>query len=89
MKAIITVLGKDTIGIVHKVSEVCVSLNANILEVKQSILDDIFAMIMYIDISKINCEFTLMVDELKKLGEQNGLYIHVMHEDILKYVNKI
>lgn len=89
MKAIITVLGKDTIGIVHKVSEICASDNANILEVKQSVLDDIFAMIMYIDITKLNCDFTIMVDKLKKLGQDNNLYIHTMHEDILKYVNKI
>jgi len=89
MKAIITVLGKDTVGIVHKVSELCYNENINILEVKQSILDDIFAMIMYINITNLKSEFSSVVDRLKKLGNDNNLYIHTMHEDILKYVNKI
>ena len=54
MRAVITVIGKDTVGILAKVSGICAKYNANIIEVTQSVLQDLFCMIMLADISKIN-----------------------------------
>ena len=54
MKAVITVIGKDTVGILTKVSGICTEYNANVIEVTQSVLQDMFAMIMLVDIS-IQC----------------------------------
>ena len=51
MRAVITVIGKDNVGILHKVSGVCAEYHANVLEVTQSVLQDMFAMIMMVDIT--------------------------------------
>ncbi|WRS27670.1 ACT domain-containing protein [Oscillospiraceae bacterium MB08-C2-2] len=89
MKAVVTVIGKDMIGILAKVSTQCAESNANVLEVTQSILQDLFAMIMLIDISNLNCEFGELSDKLKKNGEKMGLSISVMHEDIFESMHRI
>ena len=56
MRAVITVIGHDNVGILNKVSGVCAKYQANVLEVTQSVLQDMFAMIMLVDISKMNDE---------------------------------
>ena len=89
MRAVITVIGKDNVGILHQVSGVCAKYQANVLEVTQSVLQDMFAMIMLVDISKINQEFSVMSDELSQLGEELGLSIHTMHEDIFNSMHRI
>ncbi len=89
MKAVITVIGKDMVGILAKVSAVCSDKNANVLDVTQTIMEDLFAMIMMIDAGKLNVEFRDFGDELKALGENMGLSINVMHEDIFNSMHKI
>lgn len=87
MKAVITVIGKDMVGILAKVSSTCAEVNANVVEVTQSILQDYFAMIMLIDIENMSCD----LDTLKKsLGETlPSMQIHVMHEDIFNSMHRI
>ncbi len=89
MKAVITVIGKDMVGILAKVSTVCTDKNANVLDVTQTIMDDLFAMIMMIDAGKLNVEFKDFASELKKIGEDMGLSINVMQEDIFNSMHKI
>lgn len=89
MRAVVTVIGKDTVGILAKVSGICSSYNANVIEVTQSVLQDMFAMIMLVDISKLNSDFTALSDEMKKLGTELGLSIHTMHEDIFNSMHRI
>lgn len=89
MKAVITVLGKDMVGILAKVSSVCAEKNVNVIEVTQSIMQDMFAMIMMVDVSASTIPFADLADELVKLGESMGLKIHVMHEDIFNSMHKI
>ncbi|MBR3920549.1 MAG: ACT domain-containing protein [Oscillospiraceae bacterium] len=88
-KAIITVIGKDTVGILAKVSTICAEYNGNVIEVTQSVLQDMFAMIMMVDISDLNVEFTVLADRMTKLGEELGLSIHTMHEDIFDAMHRI
>ena len=78
MRAVITVIGKDTVGILHKVSGICARHNVNVVEVTQSVLQDMFAMIMMVDISGMTA-----------LGKSEGLAIHCMHEDIFNSMHKI
>jgi len=87
MRAVITVLGKDKVGILAKVTTTCADANANVLEVNQSILQEFFAMVMLIDISKMNCE----LDALKENLTNNvaDMTIHVMHEDIFNSMHRI
>ena len=89
MRAVITVIGKDMVGILAKVSNLCYSKNANIIEVTQSVLQDMFAMIMLADISKLTCEFRELSAQMQTLGEELSLSIHVMHEDIFDSMHKI
>ena len=67
MRAIITVVGKDMVGILAKVSNLCADCNVNILEVTQSILQDMFCMIMLADTSQSNVDFTQFADMLSNI----------------------
>ena len=89
MRSIITVVGKDTVGILASVSELCAKHEVNIIEVSQSILQEMFCMIMLVDVSKCNVEFTAFADEAEKLGEDKSLNIDVMHEDIFNSMHRI
>ena len=89
MRAVITVIGKDNVGILHQVSGVCAKYQANVLEVTQSVLQDMFAIIMMVDITAMTTDFTQLSDELNSLGETLGLSIHAMHEDIFNAMHRI
>lgn len=89
MRAVVTVIGKDTVGILTKVSGICTEYNANVIEVTQSVLQDMFAMIMLVDISKLNSDFTVLADRMIELGKELGLSIHTMHEDIFNSMHRI
>ena len=89
MRAVVTVIGKDTVGILHKVSGICAEFNVNVIEVTQSVLQDMFAMIMLVDISDINADFSKLVDSMDSLGQKLGLSIHTMHEDIFNSMHRI
>ena len=89
MKAVITVVGHDSKGIIAKVSAGCAEAGANIVEISQSVLKEYFAMIMLIDISDLSVPFTEFVDSMRAMGEANQLDIRTMHEDIFKSMHKI
>ena len=89
MRAVITVIGKDNVGILAKVSSVCAKYNANVTEVTQSVLQDLFAMIMLVDISQLNTDFAKLADEMAALGDELKLSIHTMHEDIFNSMHEI
>lgn len=89
MRAVITVIGKDAVGILAKVSSICAENNANVTEVTQSVLQDMFAMIMLVDITRLSGSFSELQDKLTALGESMGLQIHTMHEDIFNTMHTI
>jgi ACT domain-containing protein len=89
MRAVITVIGKDMVGILAHVSTICAENGVNVIEVTQSVMQDLFAMIMMVDISKSTIPFDELVDELTKIGTDMGLTIHVMHEDIFNSMHRI
>ena len=89
MRAVITVVGKDAVGILAKVAKHCSDHKINVIEVTQSILQDMFAMIMMVDVTACDIPFTQLVDEMMDLGKENGLVIHCMHEDIFNAMHTI
>ena len=89
MKAVITVTGKDVVGIIAKVSAACAKNHANIIDISQSVLDEYFAMIMVVEIDQIAVEFTKFVEKMEALGAENGLVIHTMHEDVFNAMHHI
>ncbi len=89
MRAVITVIGKDMVGILAKVSTVCAENGVNVVEVTQSILQEMFAMIMMVDLEGSKIPVSELSDALSALGEEMGLKIHVMHEDIFNSMHRI
>lgn len=89
MRAFITVIGKDTVGILAKVSSQCADAGINITEVTQSVLQDMFAMIMLVEITENSKPFNEIAQSLEKLGNETGLKIHIMHEDIFNSMHRI
>ena len=89
MNAIVSVVGKDAVGILANVSAECAKYKANVIEVTQTIIDEYFAMFMIINIDKLSIEFNFFVDKLVELGKEKASEIHVMHEDIFNLMHKI
>jgi ACT domain-containing protein len=89
MRAVITVIGKDMVGILARVSTICAENGVNVVEVTQSILQDLFAMIMIVDISKSTVPFDELSDKLTAIGDEMSLTVHVMHEDIFNSMHRI
>lgn len=89
MRAVITVIGKDTVGILAKVSSTCAKHGINVLEVTQSILQEMFAMIMMVDMTNSDLPFPEFSDRMTQLGESMSMAIHTMHEDIFNSMHKI
>ena len=89
MKAVISVTGKDGVGIVAKVSAGCAECGANIIDISQTVLDGYFAMIMIADVSALNVQFGDFVDYMAAAGKESGLQINTMHEDIFNSMHKI
>ena len=89
MKAVVTVIGHDTVGILAKVSTVCAHHNANVLDVTQSVMKELFTMVMLLDISDITGDFASLQNALGELGSQIGMKILVMHEDIFNSMHHI
>lgn len=87
MKAVITVIGEDKVGILAKVSTTCAEVDANVIEVTQSVLQEYFTMVMLIDIEKMSTDIKSLQDKLEK--NVDGMVIHVMHEDIFNSMHRI
>lgn len=89
MNAIISVVGKNQVGILSFVSSKCSIRKANIIEVSQTIVDKYFTMFMVVNIDSLTVDFNDFVDELINEGKKENLNIHVMHEDIFNLMHKI
>lgn len=89
MRAVITVIGTDMVGILHKISGVCAARGVNIIDVSQTVMSDLFAMIMLTDISAATAPFQTLREELEAAGRELRLSVHIMHEDIFSSMHKI
>lgn len=89
MRAVISVIGKDRPGILAYVATECARRNINIEDVTQKVLDNIFTMIMIVTIPDNADEYHAFKNELESSGEEQGLKIHVMHEDIFNAMHRI
>lgn len=89
MRAIITVIGKDKVGIIAGVSGELSSMEVNILDISQTIIQEYFTMIMLVDIEKSNVSFEGIKEALNKKGEKLGVSIRVQHEEIFESMHRI
>lgn len=87
MKAVVSVIGKDMVGILAKVAGVCAKNNANVAEVTQSVLEGYFCMVMIIDIDAMTCDIPALEQQIREIVPE--MVIHVMHEDIFNSMHRI
>ena len=88
-KTIITVVGKDTVGIIAGVCSYLAENNVNILDISQTIVQEYFNMMMIVDVADSKKEFGVMVDELEKLGEDMGCIVKAQREDIFDKMHRL
>jgi len=89
MKAIVSVIGRDKIGIISRVSGVLSQRKINILDISQTILDQYFTMIMLVDLDRMEISFAHLTDEMNRVGEELGLSIKVQHQEIFDAMHKL
>lgn len=88
-KTIITVIGKDTVGIIAKVCTYLADTNINILDISQTIVQDYFNMMMIVDMNNASKTFGDVQADLDKIGEEIGVAIKCQHEDIFNKMHRI
>lgn len=89
MRAVITVIGKDRVGIIAGISTVLADYNVNILDLNQTIMQDIFTMMMLVDVSRCSISFADLSDSLEGKGRDLGLSVKIQHEDIFSSMHRI
>ena len=88
-KAIITVVGKDTVGIIARVCTYLAENKINILDISQTIVQDYFNMMMIADLSGKQKSFSELQSDLKDLGEDIGVEIHCQKSEIFEMMHRI
>ncbi len=88
-KVIVTVLGKDRVGIIAAVANTLADSGANILDISQTIMQDFFTMIMIVDISKANVDFNQLREKLNVTGENLGVKITAQNEKVFDFMHRI
>lgn len=89
MKAVITVLGNDRIGIIYNVTKILAEYDVNILDISQTILQDYFTMVMIVDIEKCSITFEALQKQLNDLGTELNLNIRIQHQQIFDSMHTI
>lgn len=88
-KTIITVVGKDRVGIIAKVCTYLAENEVNILDISQTIVQDYFNMMMVVDANSSKKEFHQIAEELEEIGMEIGVIIKAQHEDIFAMMHRI
>ena len=88
-KAVLTVIGCDRVGIIAAVSSCLAEANVNILDISQTTMQEIFTMVMLVDVSGARVEFHLLAKQLSELGETLGMKIQLQHVDIFNSMHRI
>ena len=89
MRAIVTVIGKDQVGIIAHVCALLSGQGVNVLDISQTILQEYFTMIMLVDVSQAKVPFADLVKELEEDGKAQGLVINAQREDIFNAMHRI
>ncbi|MBR4122442.1 MAG: ACT domain-containing protein [Erysipelotrichaceae bacterium] len=89
MKAVITTVGKDRIGILAMMANACADNQVNVLDVSQTILDGIFTMTMVVDTEALSVPLSDFASYLQELGDKNGLVIRLMNKEIFDSMHRV
>ena len=89
MKAIVTVIGKDKVGITASVCSLLAQNNINILDITQTVVSGLFNMVLIADISSAECDYSALSDELMEYGRVENLQIRVQRSEIFEAMHQI
>ena len=89
MKAIVTVVGKDRVGIIANVCVALAGFNVNVLDISQTVMQGYFTMMMVTDVSLCNVPLAELVTRMEEIGKDMGLSIRVQREDIFEAMHRI
>ena len=89
MKAIVTVVGKDRVGIIANVCVALADFNVNVLDISQTVMQGYFTMMMAADVSLCNIPLAELVTRMEQIGQDMGLSIRVQREDIFEAMHRI
>ena len=89
MKAVITVIGRDTVGVIARVSAVCAELNINIEDVTQSVMQEMFCMIMLVDLSAASTDHAAIRARFAALGGEMGMQVTLTRQEVFDAMHKI
>jgi len=89
MKAVITVIGRDTVGVVAKVSAVCAELNINIEDISQSIMQEMFCMIMLVDLNRCTMDSAAVRDRFTALGDEMKMQVTMTRQEVFDAMHTI
>lgn len=89
MKAVITVIGRDTVGVIARVSAVCAELNINVEDVTQSILQEMFCMIMLVNTTNCTVEPAEMRARFETLGQDMGMQVTLTRQEVFDAMHKV
>lgn len=87
--AVITVLGKDRVGIIAGISKLLAEYSININDISQTIMDDVFTMIMMVDLKDVKIEESDISEKLKEFGKENSLSVTIQHTDLFNAMHRI
>jgi ACT domain-containing protein len=89
MRAIVSVIGKDRVGIIASVCQLLSSYQVNVLDISQTILQDYFTMIMIVDAGNATVPFSELVTALEQAGNEMNMTIHAQREEIFNAMHRI
>ena len=89
MKAIVTVVGKDTVGIIAAVCVELASYNVNVLDISQTVMQGYFTMMMAVDVSASNVPLAQLAQRLEQKGKEMNLSIRLQREDIFEAMHRV
>ena len=89
MRAVVTVIGKDREGIIARISGALYEYNVNVLDIRQNVMEDIFAMVMLVDLSGCTVELSELSQAMEEVGEGLAMKVIMMHEDVFNAMHRI
>ena len=89
MKAIVTVVGKDRVGIIAAVCTELATYEVNVLDIRQTVMQGFFTMMMAVDVSESTCPVAELAQKLEEKGKQTGLSIRLQREEIFKAMHRV
>ena len=89
MKAIVTVVGQDRVGIIAMVCAELASYNVNVLDIRQTVMQGYFTMMMAVDVSESSCPLAELAQKLEEKGKETGLSIRLQREEIFQAMHRI